>query len=218
MTRSELTERILRALNDSPTEPVYWSLAEIHAVLQDGQELLAEEVQALRKTVFVPRRTGALFYSLASVADDVMAITRIWLRDLHERLEPTTLPALGHRDWMQWPSTRPYVWFPVSWHAFGVYPHQTTGQGVFEVDYLAWPPALLDDADEPAFPEPDQESLVVYGIYAGLIKQWDLIRATDYFQQFVARWSDAQARNGLRELQGRAWQRDTRHERLTPLR
>ena len=210
MTRDELTQRILTALNDSPTDPVFWSLEEIHDIIAEGQELLAEEVAALRQTVYVPWRTGALFYSLGSLAGDCMAITRIWRPDTHERLEATTLTALGPTPWMEQPGTTQRVWFTVSWHCFGVHPHPTTGQGSFEVDYLAWPPALLDDADEPACPEPDQEALVTYGVYAGLLKQWDWGRAHDLWQQFVARWSDAQARSGSRQLQARAWQRSAR--------
>jgi hypothetical protein len=211
MTRSELTERILRQLNDSPTAPIFWSLGEIHDLLQDGQELLAEEADALRKTVYVPRRTGALFYSLAGLADDIMGITRIWMPDRHERLEPTTLTAMGHRNWLSWPGTQPYVWFPLSWHAFGVYPHAAQGSGVFEVNYVAWPTALLDDGDEPDCPEPDQDGLVLYGIYHGLMKQMMPHVAADYFQQFLARWTDATARNGVREFQARHWQRTMSH-------
>jgi hypothetical protein len=207
MTRSELTERILRALADSPTDPIFWSFEEIHDVLQDGQEMLAEEVQALRRTVFVPWRPGALLYSLGSLADECMAIARVWRSDTHERLDATTLTALGYTPWMSQPGPEARVWFPMSWHAFGVYPHAGQGVGSFEVDYLAWPGRLVDDGDEPECPEPDQDALVSYGVYYGLLKQWDWVRAQDLWQQFIARWSDAEGRTGSRQLQARPWQR-----------
>jgi hypothetical protein len=207
MTRDELTTRILTALNDSPTDPIFWSLDEIHDTIQDGQEILAEECQALRRTVFVPWRPGAMLYSLGSVAGDVLAITRIWRSDTHERLLATTLTALGPEPWMTQPGPAARVWYPMSWHAFGVYPHAGEGSGSFEVDYLSWPSPLLDDGDEPAWPEPDQDGLVSYGVYYGLLKSWDWVRAQDLWQQFMARWSDAQARTGSKQLQARAWQR-----------
>jgi hypothetical protein len=210
MTREELTSRVLQALNDSPTDPVFWSRDEVYDVLQDGQEILAEEVQALRRTVFVPWRQGAMLFSLGSIAADCMAITRVWRSDTHERLEATTLLALGPEPWMVQSGPQPRQWFPVGWHAFGVHPHVGDGSGSFEVDYLAWPTPLLDAGDEPEFPEPDQDALVSYGVYVGLLKQWDWGRAHDLWQQFVARWSDAQARSGSRQLQARAWQRSGR--------
>lgn len=209
MTRLELEQRILRALNDSPTDPVFWTLEEIRDVIQEGQEILAEEVQALKRTVLFPRHDGLQWVNLAAVAPDCMAPFRIWLPDQGIRLEPRTMRWLDQYQywWLTITGTLPLYWYPISWDCFGIWPGEATGSGTLEISYLAWPTAMQDDWESPEYAEPDQDALVTYGVYLGLLKQWDMPRAMERWQQFIARFTDATARDDLKRIQAAMWQR-----------
>lgn len=210
MTRAQLRDRILSALNESTSAPVFWSTAQLDAVIEEASEVLAEEAKAIKRTAFVARQAGTTYYSTRGMAQDVMAMTRLWLPDLNRRLTAVFIAELDVQN-ETWSTATgdPEYWFPVSWDSFGVYPHPAAGGGLFRVDYLAWPRTLQDDEDEPEFREADQDSLVMYGIYDGLMKQWNADRALQLWARFIEQWQTGRARNGVREVQARVYQRGT---------
>lgn len=208
MTRAQIRDRILAALNESTSAPVFWSTAQLDAVIDEASEVLAEEAKAIRRTAYVARQAGAIYYFIRGIASDVMAVTRLWLPDLNKRLTAVSLAELDAQN-AQWVTATgdPEYWFPISWDCFGIYPHPAQGGGVMRIDYLAWPRSLQDDEDEPEFREADQDSLVIYGVYDGLMKKWDFQRANELFNRFMQQWKTGQARNGIRESQARVYQR-----------
>lgn len=208
MTRAEIRDRILSALNESTSAPVFFSTAQIDAVIQEASEVLAEEAKAIRRTALIPRQAGCTYYSTRAIGADVMAITRLWLPDLDRRLIAVSISELDAQNEL-WPTVTgdPEYWFPISWDVFGVYPHTAEGSGLIRADYLAWPRTLLDDDDESEFRESDMESLVMYGVYDGLMKQWDFGRALQLWNRFIDQWQVGRARNGIRESQSRTFQR-----------
>ena len=204
MNRSDIRQRILEGLNDSATSPVFWSTTQIDTIIDEAQEVLAEEIRAIRRSVHMPMVDGAAFYSSRALGDDVMSIYRIYLREDARRLTAVTLGELDARNrvWMSVEGD-PWNWCPISWDLFAIYPHPATGGGFLEVSYLAWPPSLLDDSDEPEFPEADHDGLVLYGIYDGLMKQWDAAKALNIFALFMERVGKGSARSGMRKTQSR---------------
>lgn len=208
MNRAEIRDRILAALNESASAPVFWSTTQLDSTIQEAAEVLAEESRSIRRSVLFARQPGTTYYSTRAIAPDVMAITRLWLADLDRRLTAVSIAELDaqHETW-QTVTGDPEYWFPVSWDLFGVYPHSSTGGGLFKADYLAWPRELLDDEDESEFRSADQDSLVMYGVYDGLMKMWDSRRALQLFNRFIDLLSTGRARNGVREQQARTYQR-----------
>lgn len=208
MTRAEIRNRILSASNESTSAPVFWTTAQIDAIIDEASEVLAEEAKAIRRTAFVARQAGAIYYSTRAVAPDVMAITRVWLPDSSLRLTAVSMAELDaqNRTWAT-ATGDPEYWFPVSWDTFGLYPHPATGGGLLRIDYMAWPRTLIDDDDEPEFREADQDSLIMYGLYDGLLKKWDTARALELWARFMGQWQTGRARNGVRETQTRSFQR-----------
>lgn len=219
MTRQEIRDRILVTLNDSTTAPVFWSLQEVNDLITEAQEVLAEEARALRRTAYIPRTPHGQFYTIHGIADDVMVPFRLWLPDKEHRLRPLTMGRIDkqRQRWLDVTGNQAEYWFPVSWDAFGIYPPPTTGGGYLQVDYLAWPPAMLDDDEEPQSPEPDHDMLVLYGVYMGLIRQWDIVRATEMLGRFVAGWLDAQARQDVRRMHARFERREEPQRRENAL-
>lgn len=210
MTRAELTERILRALDEDPDAPVFWSNGHIHQFLQDAQEILAEETRALKRSVTLVRTPGALLYSLHALGEPVMAPYRLYVPSLDRRLEAVVYSDLDAIDetWLTHQNP-PEYWFRVSWDVFGIWPAASTGGEIIQIDSLVWPRALLDDGDEPEFPWADHDGLVLYGVYEGLMKRWDVARATQVLARFLESYGLSMARSGFTVMRERHWQRQT---------
>ena len=83
------------------------------------------------------------------------------------------------------------------------------GGGTFEVEYLSWPEALLADGHVPQHDERLQDGMVIYGVYLGMMKKWDILRAQDHFVRFVNFWSDVAAKKESRQFQNMLLYRDS---------
>jgi len=207
MTRAEIRTRILEALNEDASSPVFYSLSQIDAIIDEASEVLAEEAQAVKRTAFIPLREGFTYYYTRAIAPDMMVPYRITLTHLDRRLEAKSVFDLDrHNEVWATVTGDSWWWFPVSWDLFGVYPATATGGGVMRVDYLAWPELLLEDEDEPEFPSADHDAHVFYGVYDGLIKQWDVERGLQMFNLFIDQWGNAKFRSGIDKVQARTFQ------------
>lgn len=207
MNRKEIRDRILDGLNEAPDNPIFWSTSQIDDVIDEAQEVLSEQSDAIRRTVLVPLRDGTIYYPVQGIAPDIMAPYRISTRHNFRRLTAASLNQLDRRhiQWMQ-ATGDPWVWFPISWDLFGIYPHPAIGGNYMEINYIAWPRPLVDDEDHPEFPDADQDALFYYGIYDGLLKRWDLARATQLWAFFNEGWGEARFRSGMGRTQSRTWQ------------
>lgn len=204
MNRQEIRDRILRGLNESTSSPSLFTTAQVDAYIEDAQEILSEEVAAIKRELIVTKRSGTTYYNTRGLATDMMVPYRIWDVNNERKLEAKTLFELdSHNE--RWVDTTgdPWWWFPLSWDVFGIYPRPATGGGTLRIGYLAWPRTLLDDSDEPEFQNSDHDGLVLYGVYEGLLKQWDIARATQIFVKFVESWGDSSARHGARAMERR---------------
>lgn len=199
-----MRDRILQGLNDSTSDPVFFSIAEINGYIDEALELLGEEVSDIRRVAYVPIREGATYYTIHSIAPDIMAPYRMTLHEEDTRLIYTTIDDLDltRQRWHEVTSDSPDWWFPVSWDMFGIYPHPATSEGHLRVDYLAWPAVLVDDYDEPEFSLEAHDACVSYGLAEGLMKQWDVMRALDYWTQFVSLWRDRKGKSAANRLRG----------------
>ena len=208
MDRATLRTRILRKLNDSPLAPVFWSADEMDDMVQEGQEILAEEARALQRTITLPKRDGWLLYRVP--LDDCMTPIRIWDTQRRQRLDVVSMRRLNqaHPRWMvTTTSSTPQCWYPVTWSQFGLWPGAAQGGGTFDVTCLVWPARMADDRSQSVWQASDEEALVWYGVYMGLLKQFELGKALGLFAEFVQRFQDVTARHGAREIANRVWER-----------
>ncbi len=208
MNRAELRTRILESLNEPASAPVFWSDDEINALIDEGMEVICEESQAIKRTVFLPLRPGTTYYSLRSLGPNIMAPYRIWLHTQDRRLEAASLSQLD-REHETWPTVtgEPWWWFPISWDLFGIWPSTSEGGGVLRLDCLAWPAAIQDDDEEPELLMADHEALVLYGVAEGSAKRWDVPTALSAWSLFTKAAGMSTDRSGVGRAQSRSFQR-----------
>lgn len=208
MTRGDLRSRILETLNESASTPVFWSESEINDLIDEGAEVICEESQAIKRTVFVPLRPGTAYYSLSALGPNIMAPYRIWHHAQDRRLDAKGMSQLDleHETWST-VTGDPWYWFPVSWDLFGIWPASSQGGGVLRVDCLAWPAALQDDDEEPEFLAADHDALVLYAVAEGSAKRWDVPTAISAWSLFMKAAGASTQRSGVGRAQSRSFRR-----------
>lgn len=207
MNRSEIRGRILDLVSESNSAPVFYSTNQIDDIINEGMEILSEEVHAIKRTAFFALKPGTQYYYTRGIANDMMIPYRMWLPSLNRKLVAI---APGDLDMQRerWARTTgiPNYWFSVSWDLIGLYPSTTAGGGLIHCDYLAWPRNLMDDSDEPEFLLADQDSLVLYGVYDAMVKEWDVEGGLAMFSQFIEKLQGAQERHGIAQMDARMFQ------------
>ena len=128
---------------------------------------------------------------------------RIWSEADETRLDVISMRELDNSrgEWMDVTSSRPDWWFPVSHDCFGIHPGPSAGGDLLRIDYIAWPTALTSDTDAPILNETEQDLVIMYGLYDGLIRQWETDRAVDVFTTFVTAFRDATFKREVRRFQ-----------------
>ncbi len=208
MTKGDLIDRILTGLNEATVGPVFWTRVQIGQIVADGMDVLAEELASIKRTAFVTLGPGKLYYRTRGLHPDFRLPYRMWLASNNRKLVPVTVEELDAFH-LQWSTINgdPEYWCPMGLDWFALYPHPSTPGGVLRIDYLAWPREMTNDDDRPEFPDADHESLVLYGVYDGLLKRWAVPEATAIFSQFLDTIGKGKARSGVNQLNGRTWQK-----------
>ncbi len=208
MTRDDLQRRILEAIGDNPDSPVFFSQVQLNELVDEAQEVLTEDVKAVRRTALIPLKQGVGFIYTPAIDPDFMAPIRIWNHQNGMRLTCLSMAELDVIN-IRWQQTTGHseVWFPVSWDLFGVYPKPAAASGVLRLDYLAWPRSLMDASDRSELPEATHDALVLWGQYMGCLKKWDAQAAMVPLNALQKHRSVAQARSGISRISVRSFQR-----------
>lgn len=206
MNRLEIKQRILDGINDDSSDPVFFTDAQLNSLIDEAAEFVVAETRSLRRSSFLPLRAATTFYSLRSLAADIMLPYRVWSHANNSRLTVTSMEELDQfqQRWLDTTAT-PEMWFPVSWDLIGVFPRPTVGGGTLRIDYFAWPSALQDDSSVPE--STTQDALVLYGTYMGLLKQWDANRALSAFKRLQGHKLFDKAKSGILRIGHRSFGR-----------
>jgi hypothetical protein len=202
MIRQEIRERILYLLNEDISSPTFYTTAQANNAIQEAMEIIAEEVRVLRRQAIISTRPGRHWYTTYEIGDACMTPYRIWSDATEERLMPITMRQLEchYSQFLTVASDTPQWWYPISHDAFGIWPGAGSGGTILRVDYMAWPETLVQDDDEPVMNEIDQDLIILYGEYDGLIRQWEFERAIDVFSQFVQAYLDTRYKTETRRF------------------
>lgn len=207
MNRLEIKERILSAISDNVDSPTFFTDEQLNDLIDEAAEFVAAEVRSVRKSTFLPLRAATTFYSIRHLANDIMLPYRIWSHANTSRLSVTSMEELDQFQ-QRWQDTgaTPECWFPVSWDLIGVFPRPIASGGTLRIDYFAWPEALGSDTDSPGS-QTVENAILAFGIYMGLLKQWDATRAADAFQRLQRNELFAKAKSGILRIGHRAFGR-----------
>lgn len=175
-------------------------------------ELIAEEIRALRQQAILITKPGRFWYTTYEISDVCMSPIRLFSYGNNQRLIPLVMSEVDdhYTNWMSVQSETPQWWYPISFDTFGIWPGPSVGGTPLRVDYLAWPETLSADDDEPVLREIEQDLMVLYGQYDGLIRQWDVERAFDIFNKFASAYRDQRFRKEVARYHRHTFDRSAR--------
>lgn len=202
MRRSDLRERILHLVNENLTSPIFFSESQVNRMIQEAYEIIAEEVTTLRKQAFLVTEPGRHWYTTYEISPTCISPFRIFTDRTNQRLIPLTMDEVDdhYTQWQAVSSDQPQWWYPMAFDTFGIWPGPTEGGTILRIDYVAWPDELADDNDEPLLREIEQDLLVLYGQYDGLVRQWEIPRAMELFNRFALSMRDSQYKLDVRRF------------------
>ena len=208
MNRDEIERRVLEAINDDPDTPVFFDNDQLARLVDEANEMLAEDTGAIRRTAILALREGVGYISTTAIDPDFMAPIRIWNHGLNQRLICLSMTEMDglNVSWQTVTGT-PEVWFPVSWDMLGIYPRPATAGSVLRIDYQAWPRGLMDGSDRSELPEATHDALVLYGEFQGLLKKWDSEQASERLKALQLHKAVAGSRSGIARIAVRSFQR-----------
>jgi hypothetical protein len=206
LNRGEIKKRILDGINDDADSSVFFTDAQLNSLIDEASEFVVAETRGIRRSTFLALRDSTTFYSLRSLASDILLPYRIWNYENSSRLTVTSMEELDQFQ-QRWLDTAapPEMWFSVSWDIIGIFPRPTSSGGVLRVDYFAWPEALSDDTSVPE--STTQDAIVLYGTYMGLLKQWDTQRAAEAFKRLQKNTIFDKAKSGILRVGHRSFGR-----------
>ena len=206
MNRAEIKRRILDGINDTPDAPVFFTDAQLNSLIDEAIEFVVAETRAIRRSGFLALRASTTFYPLRGLGTELMLPYRVWNHANSSRLSVTSMEELDQFQ-QRWITTSgdPESWFGVSWDIIGVYPRPDVSGGVLRIDYYAWPTSLDDDATTPEMTL--QDVVVLYGVYIGLLKQWDSQRAAIAFKKLQSHELFDKAKSGILRVGHRSFGR-----------
>lgn len=207
MNRADIKQRILSGINDLDVDaPVFFSGAQLNSLIDEAAEFVAAETRSLRSSSFVPLYAGTTFYSLRGLARDLMLPYRVWSHANSTKLTVTSMEELDQFQ-QRWSDTTgtPEMWFPVSWDIIGLFPRPSSSGGTLRIDYYAWPTSQQDESAN--LSNTLSDAVVLYGIYMGLLKQWDAERAAAAFQRLQHHALFDKAKSGILRIGHRSFGR-----------
>ena len=197
MLRSALRERVLQQVND--VLPTHWSTSQINDTIDDSLQFVAEQARPFKSSIQLPLRAGKGFYFTSGLGPEVMAPYRVYLVSDNRRLTASTLLELDELmfDWTTTSSTgNPWIWIPISWDCFMIWPVPSAAGGILQVDCLMWPRPMQDDNDELEINESDVEAVIDYTVFDALLKRFDVDAAKAHASRMEHSFANLQAIHG----------------------
>lgn len=187
MNYSDLLTATTNTLAENAVSPLVWSQAEIGRGINEGMLMFSLLSMAFQGTATLTPTANAILQAVPSpvvwplqlsVGGSVIYLTTPQVLD-------ATVPG-----WLDTAASTPYCWFRVGLFSVGLYP-RPAATGPVSVTGIIQPTSLVNATDTPALSPEDEQALVSYGTYYGLLKgnDADFDRALTFYDDFTARAS-----------------------------
>lgn len=212
MTFAEMRAETFRRLREAASAPVFWTVDEVDTALNDGYAELSDASEWYEQVFDITLLNDRPYYDLRTVlGPDFLAIKPAFDVQTNRWLLPTSVRQFDAHD-RRWEHVtgepQRLLLHGLWWLGFWPRVQADTG-GLIKQYYTALPPPMVEDDDEPGFPDPFHDGCIDYAL-ADLWAQdaqtsFALIAWASYLQAEadLVGWVDDRAKPALRSGFGR---------------
>ena len=166
MTFTELTAETFRRLQEVATAPVFWTVADVHAALNEGYAEISDATEWYERWVTIDLLRERPYYDARRLMPEPMLRIGAAFNEQTNRWLTPCSPTDLDRGWARWETTvgtPDHVLVRGLWW-LRYWPLNGADSGTIKQSYTALPPALVEDADTPGFPATVHYGLVEYAL------------------------------------------------------
>lgn len=200
MTFGELQTEVFRRLEESGSNPAFWSEAEVQQAINDGWEELALHTEWFRAEYMFQSQSDITYYDLRDYSPlEVIRVRAIWNEALERWLIPTSTKLLEQK-YRRWEASGQAIdeFFLRGNFMLGIFGKQLWGDEAFTADFLtvlctAVPPPLLPS--DYAIPHPEEfcEAEILYAIYDLKAQEGETEQAMDFWKRYMLKADEMKA-------------------------
>jgi hypothetical protein len=156
MTKAALRTDVFRRLAEVGPEPVFWTVEDVDEAIAAGYAELSDATEWYEQTASLDLLANRPYYDLFTIlGPSFLAVRPIKDAQLARWLQSTHVRALDAHD-RRWERHvgPPHRAFLRGLRWLGLSPRVPADRGQVSVRYVALPPPLVEEDDEPGFPEP----------------------------------------------------------------
>lgn len=204
MQFSEMITEVFTRLDENQSAPVYWSLTDIKAALNEGLDELADASEYYKTSQSINLVADATYYDLLALfTREPLLVTAVFNPQTSRWLFQTNVDRLDGMTYARWGTVTgepEHHFFRGLWK-MGLFPKHGASSGTVEAEAAAMPPAMVADADKPGFPADFHYGCVEHAIYSLLAEDGEMDESLAHFKEYksyeagLIEWVQSRARS-----------------------
>ena len=179
---------VFRRLNESSTAPVYWTTDDVDQAVAAGYAELSDASEWYEDHIDISLLNDRPLYDLRTViGDDFLVLAAAFDTQTNRWLIPSTTRQFDAHD-RRWERVvgEPQRLFIHGLWWLGLWPRIMAETGTIKQYYVALPPALLEDTDEPGFPDTFHYAIVEFALTDLWAQDGEAARALASWQTYLS--------------------------------
>ena len=170
------------------TGRTFWSAADIATAINDGYLEVSDATEWQEQYFEIDLLNNRPYYDLRTViGPSFLAIRPAWNEQTSQWLLPTSVRQFDSHDrrWEMVTGTPQRILLRGLWW-LGYWPRVQADVGTVKQYYVALPTRLIEDTDEPGFPEPFHDACVEYALSDLHAQDGETALAVSWWSQYLA--------------------------------
>lgn len=189
MTFEELQVEVFRRLDESSSDPAFWTEDDVKAALNEAYHEISDTSEWYERNANLPLLSHRTYYDLRTAvgSDTVLSIRHGQNSNTRRWLTPADLRELDYHTFNQWEEItgEPQSFFIRGLFWLGTFPKQASDDGHIRLYFTSLPAEMTYDYDEPGFPEEFHYGLVEYALGDLLSQEAETKKALTHYREYV---------------------------------
>lgn len=192
MQFSEMQTEVFRRLNESSSDPAYWTVDDVKAAINDGYESISDAAEWFTSWVFWEPDEETTYFDLELLPEySFIRVSSIYNNLTSRWLVPSSIRELDNSMRPRWENVTgpPERYFFRSPYKIGIYPKTAEdtlpAASTLTLYFTCLPDRLEQDGDTPKFLQELHFGLIEYALYDLLVQDGETELALDHWNKYL---------------------------------